>query len=95
MRKYELALIVDPNLDEQAFQATVDKIQGWITGAGGVVEKVDVWGKRTLAYPIRKQREGQYVFLKTQMDGAFCAQLERNLRLTEPVMRYLLVREDD
>ena len=95
MRNYELALIVDPNLDEQAFQATVDKVQGWITEAGGVVEKVDVWGKRTLAYPIRKQREGQYVFFKTQMDATFCAQLERQLRLTEPIMRFLLVREGE
>jgi len=95
MRKYELALIVDPNLDEQAFQATVDKVQGWITEAGGVVEKVDVWGKRPLAYPIRKQREGQYVFLKTQMDAAFCARLERHLRLTEPIMRFLLIRKEE
>lgn len=94
MRQYELALILDPNLDEQASKAAVERIQGWITDAGGVVDKVDVWGKRPLAYPIRKQREGQYVFLKTRFDGAFCARLERNLRLMEPLMRFLLIRED-
>jgi len=95
MRNYELAFIIHPELDENAFNEVVQKIQGWITQAGGAVTKVDVWGKRPLAYLIRKQREGQYVWFKAQMENSFCAELERNLRITEPVMRFLIIREDE
>lgn len=90
MRDYELVFIVHPDLDETAFKDTVEKVKGWITEAGGSVSKVDFWGKRRLAYPIRKQKEGQYVLIKTQMPPAFSATLERNLRFLEPVMRFLI-----
>jgi small subunit ribosomal protein S6 len=90
MREYELVFIVHPDLDENAFKELIDKVQGWITEAGGTIAKVDLWGKRRMAYAIRKQREGQYVLLHTQMDPKYSATLERNLRFTEPVMRFLL-----
>ena len=91
MRDYELIFIVHPELDETAFNEVVNRIRGWITDEGGQVQKVDLWGKRKLAYPIRKQIEGQYVFMETQMAPKFGAQLERNLRFLEPVMRFSLV----
>lgn len=91
MREYELVFIVHPDLDDNAFKDVVEKVQGWITEAGGTVSKVDLWGKRKLAYTIRKQKDGQYVLLKTQMDPAFSATLERNLRFLEPVLRFLLI----
>jgi small subunit ribosomal protein S6 len=94
MRDYEVALIVRPDLDDAGFKEMVEKVKSWITEAGGQVAKVDAWGKRKLAYPIRKQTEGQYVFMKTQMEPVYCAQLERNLRLQEPVMRFLITEED-
>ena len=94
MREYELVFIVHPDLDETAFKDIVEKVRGWITEAGGSVGKVDFWGKRRLAYPIRKQREGQYVLLRTEMNPTFSATLERNLRFTEPVMRFLLTSVD-
>ncbi len=90
MRDYELVFIVNPDLDDTAFKEVVEKVKGWITDSGGSVAKVDFWGKRKLAYPIRKQKEGQYVLLKTQMDPANSIQLERNLRFLEPVMRFLI-----
>ena len=90
MREYELVFIVHPDLDETALKDVVEKVSGWITEAGGVVSKVDLWGKRKMAYSIRKQKEGQYVLFKTQMKPTFGATLERNLRFLEPVMRFLL-----
>ncbi len=94
MREYELVFIVHPDLDDTALKDVIEKVSGWITEAGGSVSKVDLWGKRKLAYTIRKQKEGQYVLLKTQMEPTFGATLERNLRFLEPVMRFLLVSVD-
>ena len=93
MRAYELVFIVHPDLDDSALKELVDRVKGWITDAGGQVAKVDLWGKRKLAYRLRKQTEGQYVLMKTQMTPSFCTQLERNLRLQEPVLRFLLAAE--
>ncbi len=90
MREYEYIFIIHPDLDENAFKELVDKIKGWITGAGGQVVKVDLWGKRKLAYPIRKQTEGQYVLLDTVMSPDYSAELERNVRFLEPILRYLV-----
>jgi len=90
MRTYEIVVIAHPDLDEAAFEALIEKVQGWITGVDGSIEKVDRWGRRRMAYAIRKQREGQYVLLKAQMPSSFIAELERNLQLQEPVMRYMV-----
>lgn len=90
MRKYELVCIVQPELDETAFNGVVDKVKGWISDAGGNVDKVEVWGKRRLATTIRKQRDGQYVLLNVTLPNKATADLERNLRFLEPVMRHML-----
>lgn len=94
MRKYELIFIVHPDLDESAFNEVVNRVKDWITNADGEVSDVDIWGKRKLAYPIQKQAEGSYVLMKTQMAPPFCAELDHNLGLLEPVMRYLITAED-
>lgn len=91
MRNYEVILIVHPDLDENALKGIVDRVQGWIKDAGGSVDKVDQWGKRRMAYSIKKQREGQYVYMETQFAPTFSAELERNLRFLEPVMRYSVI----
>ena len=90
MRNYEVVFIVHPDLDDAAFKEIVDRVQGWIKDAGGKVTKADLWGKRRFAYEIRNQKEGQYVLLYTEMEPAFCAELERNLGLQEPIMRYMV-----
>jgi small subunit ribosomal protein S6 len=94
MREYELIYIVHPELDDTAVKELAGKVQGWITDAGGSISKVDFWGKRRLAYPIRKQIEGQYVFIQAKMVPTFGATLDRNLRFTEPVIRFLLTVMD-
>jgi small subunit ribosomal protein S6 len=91
MRNYEVILIVHPDLDETAVKGLLERVQGWITTAGGSIDNVDQWGKRRMAYSIRKQREGQYVYIETQFAPTFSAELERNLRLLEPIMRYSIV----
>ena len=94
MRNYEVVFIVHPDLDDSAFTDVVNRVKGWITEADGKVSNVDLWGKRKLAYSIRKQNEGQYVLMRTQMAPSFCSELERNLRLLEPVLRYLITVEE-
>ena len=90
MRNYELVCIIHPDLDETAFKEAVDSVKGWITEAGGTVDKEDVWGKRKLAYLIQKQREGQYVLLTISMSADATQELERKIRFLEPVMRHML-----
>ena len=90
MRKYELVCILQSDLDETAFNTNVDKIKGWISDSGGSVDKVEVWGKRRLATMIRKHREGQYVLLNLSLPSKATADLERNLRFLEPVIRHML-----
>ena len=94
MRDYEVIFIANPEMDEASFKELVERVSGWITEAGGTVSKVDLWGKRKLAYEIRKQKEGQYALLRTNMQPEFCTELERNLRLLEPVMRFMIVSLD-
>ena len=90
MRKYELVCIIQPELDETAFKSVVDRVSGWITETGGSVDKVDVWGRRRMAYQIRKQREGQYVLMNVTLDPKATSELERNIRYLEPVLRHML-----
>jgi small subunit ribosomal protein S6 len=91
MREYELMLVLHPDLDENALSELLKRVAGWIADDGGSIIKSDVWGKRELAYPIRKQTTGQYVLLTATLTAKFGAVLERNLRLMEPVMRFLLI----
>jgi len=90
MREYELVIIVHPDLEETALNEAITKVQGWITDAGGQVIKTDLWGKRRLAYPIRKQTQGHYVLMNISMEPKFGLELERNLRFFEPVIRFLV-----
>lgn len=90
MRKYELVCVIQPDLDETAFNGVVDRVKGWVNESGGNVEKVDVWGRRRLAFPIRKQRDAQYVLLNIALEPATTAELERNLRFQETILRHML-----
>jgi len=90
MRKYELVCIIQPDLDEAAFTAVIDRVKGWVGESGGTVDLVDMWGRKKLAYPIRKQRDAQYVLLNLSLDPSATQELERNLRFQEPVLRHML-----
>ena len=90
MRKYELMCIIQPDLDETAMNGVLDKVKGWITDAGGNIDKAEVWGRRRMAYSINKHREGQYVLLNVTMNPTATSGLERNLRYQESIMRHML-----
>ncbi len=90
MRRYELVCIVHPDQDEAAFTALIEKIKGWVVESGGTVDKVDVWGRKRLAYIIRKQKEGQYVLFNITLPPEATAVLDQNLRFLEAVIRYML-----
>lgn len=90
MRKYELVCIVQPDLDEAAFNGVLDRVKGWIGESGGNVDKVEPWGKRKMAYAIRKHREGNYVLFNVSLEPTTIAALEQNLRYTETVLRHML-----
>ena len=95
MRDYELAFIVMPNVDDNGVTAVVDKVSQFVKSANGEVASVDVWGRRTLAYPINNHREGIYVLFQAKMPPAALVELERNLKLSEEIIRYLLIKANN
>jgi small subunit ribosomal protein S6 len=94
MRNYELAYVVDPEQDEQSLEDLEEKVKGWVVSAGGKVGKVDRWGKRRLAYPVKKQTEGFYFILTTEMPPGAGALVERDLRLSESILRYMITLQE-
>ena len=90
MKNYELICIFQPELDETAFKGAVERVQSWVTEAGGSVDKTEVWGRRKLAYIIHKQTEGQYVLMNITLDPKAASDLERNIRFLETVLRHML-----
>ncbi|MBK6885402.1 MAG: 30S ribosomal protein S6 [Tetrasphaera sp.] len=94
MRQYELMVIVDPEVDDRQVGPTMDKFLTVVKGDGGSVDKVDVWGRRRLAYPIKKKDEGSYVVVNFTAEPATAKELDRQLGLSELVMRTKLLRAD-
>jgi len=92
---YELTFIVRLDPNEEVINNTVTQVQAWVeTEQLGQVTKIDRWGKRKLAYEIDKQRDGFYVLMHAEIDPKNLPELERNMRLSPNVLRYLLVRPD-
>lgn len=91
MRDYELVFIAQPDLDEEALTALVKRCTETVQNLGGQVLEVEAWGKRKLAYPIRKFREGFYFVVQLQLKADALGELERFLKLTEPIVRHLIV----
>jgi small subunit ribosomal protein S6 len=90
---YELTFIVRNDPNEEVINATVTQVQGWVEAENlGQVTKIDRWGRRKLAYEIDKQRDGFYVCMQAEIDPKNLPELERNLRLSATVLRYLLIR---
>ncbi len=91
VRDYELMYIVRPELDDEALRSTVKSVRTLIEGQGGEVVKTTLWGKRRLAYEVRRLRDGHYVLVVLRLDGAKVAPVERALRIHDTVFRHLLV----
>jgi small subunit ribosomal protein S6 len=94
LRDYELMVVLDPNLDDTAIEALETRIQGMVTQRGGTVESVESWGRKRLAYPIGRFRDGVYILNRFQMPPNVASEIERALKLNESVIRHLLVRAE-
>ncbi|PWJ26966.1 small subunit ribosomal protein S6 [Branchiibius hedensis] len=94
MRQYELMIILDPSLDDRAATPTLEKFLTVVTKDGGTVENIDLWGRRRLAYDIKKQSEGIYAVINMTAESATAQELDRQLGLSESVLRTKLLRAD-
>ncbi len=94
MRRYELMLVIRPDVADDRSQAVIDRITRQITSAGGQILKVAPWGRRRLAYPIDRFREGSYHIVLFQAPGAALVELEHTLHIVEEVLRHLVTRDE-
>ena len=94
MRHYELMVILDPDLEERTVATSLDQFLGVIRTGGGTVERVDIWGRRRLAYEIAKKTEGIYAVVDLRATPAVVQELDRQLNLNESVLRTKLIRPD-
>ncbi len=95
MRDYELVVIISPEVTDEEVPITLEKMNQFITDRGGSITDVNQWGRRKLAYPIENFMEGNYVLTQFKMEPKQTAELEASLRLTEEILRHLLVRLSD
>lgn len=94
MRQYELMIILDPEADERNLQPTLDRMLAVVKKDGGTVDNLDIWGRRRLAYEIKKQSEGIYAVVQMTAESATAQELDRQLGLNEAVLRTKLMRKD-
>jgi small subunit ribosomal protein S6 len=94
-RTYEILFIADPNLAEPEVDALAAQVQGFVEKDGGVLQRMEKWGKKRLAYDVRRNREGYYVLLAVEGTGAMVKEVERRLKVTDGIFRYLTVRVDE
>ncbi len=95
MHKYELALVVNARIEDDARIAVVEKAKEYVTRAGGTITDVEDWGKKKLAYDIQKMGEGFYYFIHFDAETTAPAELERHVRIMDNVLRFLCVRTDE
>ena len=94
MRNYELMVILDPELEERTIAPSLDRFLTVVTNSGGTVGKVDIWGRRRMAYEIKKNAEGIYAVIDINAEPAAVAELDRQLNLNESVLRTKLMRPE-
>ena len=94
MRRYELMLVIRPDVPDDRGQAVIDRTTRQITASGGQIIKVAPWGRRRLAYPIDRHREGSYHIVLFQAPGEALVELEHTLHITEEILRHLVTRDD-
>ncbi len=94
MRRYEMMIILDPSLEERTVQPSLDQFLRVVTTAGGTIDKVDIWGRRRLAYDIDKKSEGIYTVVDLVAEPDTVKELDRQLNLNEAVMRTKILRPD-
>ena len=94
-KKYELALILKPDLSEENFNTEMDNVKNMLEKSGAITEKIDCWGNKKLAYPIKKFSEGNYNFIIFSCEPNVPISLESKLRINENIIRFLIVKHED
>ena len=94
MTKYEVMFVINPTLEDEKKEATIETVKE-IIGAQGSVTNVDVWGMRKLAYPIEKKNEGYYVVAEFEAEPTLPKELDRRLRISDNVMRHIIINKDE
>ncbi len=94
-RTYEVMFIVRPDMAEEDLDRLISTLESQVSTAGGTVKSVDRMGKRRLAYTVRKFQDGQYILFTVEGTGQLVHELERRLRVTEPVIKFITVRVDE
>jgi small subunit ribosomal protein S6 len=92
--EYELVFIVHPEVADDGLDPVINNISQFITGKGGEIAEVNRWGRKKLAYPIKHLLEGNYILMKFKLDPSANKELETNLKMTEKIIRYLLIKVD-
>lgn len=95
MRKYEVVFILRPELDEEKNTAVIEKFKDLVVNQGGEIIKLDKWGKRRLAYEVKDVREGFYVVLHINAESKVSSELDRVFKITDEVLRHIIVREEE
>jgi small subunit ribosomal protein S6 len=95
MRLYEVIVVYDPALSEEAVEGEIERLRGLIAKGSGQVQELQKWGKKRLAYEMKRKREGVYVLCRFTASPAAMQEVERNLKIHEPVLRYLAVRVEE
>ncbi|WAC66991.1 30S ribosomal protein S6 [Agrococcus sp. SL85] len=95
MQQYELMVILDPEVDERTVAPSLDKFLNVVRNDGGTIDTVDIWGRRRLAYEIDKKHEGIYAVVNFTAESATTVELDRQLKLSEAVMRTKVLRAED
>ena len=93
MNKYEAIYIISPTIDEEQVKATVEKFSNLVS-ENGELEKVEEWGRKKLTYEVQDQKEGYYVLMNFSANPDFPSELERNFKITEDILKYLIIRRD-
>ncbi|WP_336714734.1 30S ribosomal protein S6 [Arthrobacter sp. USHLN218] len=95
MRPYELMVIIDPEVEERTVESQLDKFLNVVRNDGGTIDKVDIWGRRRLAYDIKKKSEGIYAVVNFTATPATAAELDRQLGLNETILRTKIIRPEE
>jgi small subunit ribosomal protein S6 len=91
---YELVFIIHPEVADDGLDPLINNVTQFITGKGGVIAESVRWGRKKLAYPIKHVLEGNYILLKFKLDPSANKELENNLKISEKIIRYLLIKVD-
>lgn len=95
LREYELVVILSPEIGDEAVTESIERVHRGVKARGGEVVDVNHWGRRRLAYPIKRHLEGNYVVSQIRLDPALVPELENGLRISEEVIRHMIVKAEE